>query len=122
VPICSANCVEWKRAKRILEAHPDDIDVANLLLAREGRPCFDYHVGKGPGVCIGAVDTVDYAKNVDQVERFLQGKRSGITDELKSQMKEAAADLDFERAAGSSTGSSRSQHSMYASRSCSPPM
>lgn len=98
VPICSANCVEWKRAKRILEAHPDDIDVANLLLAREGRPCFDYHVGKGPGVCIGAVDTVDYAKNVDQVERFLQGKRSGITDELKSQMKEAAADLDFERA------------------------
>lgn len=98
VPICSASCVEWKRAKRILEAHPDDLEVANLLLAREGRPCFDYHVGKGPGVCIGAIDTVDYAKNVNQVERFLQGRRSDIMDELEGQMHEAADGLDFERA------------------------
>ncbi len=98
VPICSANCVEWKRAKRILEAHPDDLEVANLLLAKQGRPCFDYHVGKGPGVCIGAIDTVDYAKNVSQVERFLQGKRSDIMDELTYQMHEAADELDFERA------------------------
>ncbi len=99
VPICSATCVEWKRAKRLLEKDPDGAAVANLLLAKKGRPCFDYHVGKGPGVCVGAIDTVSYAKNVRQVENFLRGNRSGIVSELKDQMQEAAADLDFEKAA-----------------------
>ena len=99
VPICSATCVEWKRAKRLLEKDPDGAAVANLLLAKKGRPCFDYHVGKGPGVCVGAIDTVSYAKNVRQVETFLRGNRSEIVSELKDQMQEAAADLDFEKAA-----------------------
>lgn len=99
VPICSATCVEWKRAKRLLEKDPDGGAVANLLLAKKGRPCFDYHVGKGPGVCVGAIDTVSYAKNVRQVENFLRGNRSEIVSELKNQMQEAAADLDFEKAA-----------------------
>ena len=99
VPICSATCVEWKRAKRLLEKDPDGAAVANLLLAKKGRPCFDYHVGKGPGVCVGAIDTVPYAKNVRQVENFLRGNRSEIVSELKDQMQEAAADLDFEKAA-----------------------
>ena len=99
VPICSATCVEWKRAKRLLEKDPDGAAVANLLLAKKGRPCFDYHVGKGPGVCVGAIDTVSYAKNVRQVENFLRGNRSEIVSELKDQMQEAAAELDFEKAA-----------------------
>lgn len=99
VPICSATCVEWKRAKRLLEKDPDGAAVANLLLAKKGRPCFDYHVGKGPGVCVGAIDTVSYAKNVRQVENFLRGNRSEIVSELKDQMQEAATDLDFEKAA-----------------------
>ena len=99
VPICSATCVEWKRAKRLLEKDPDGAAVANLLLSKKGRPCFDYHVGKGPGVCVGAIDTVSYAKNVRQVENFLRGNRSEIVSELKDQMQEAAADLDFEKAA-----------------------
>ena len=99
VPICSATCVEWKRAKRLLEKDPDGAAVANLLLAKKGRPCFDYHVGKGPGVCVGAIDTVSYAKNVRQVENFLRGNRSEIVSELKDQMQEAAADLNFEKAA-----------------------
>ena len=99
VPICSATCVEWKRAKSLLEKDPDGAAVANLLLAKKGRPCFDYHVGKGPGVCVGAIDTVSYAKNVRQVENFLRGNRSEIVSELKDQMQEAAADLDFEKAA-----------------------
>ena len=99
VPICSATCVEWKRAKRRLEKDPDGAAVANLLLAKKGRPCFDYHVGKGPGVCVGAIDTVSYAKNVRQVENFLRGNHSEIVSELKDQMQEAAADLDFEKAA-----------------------
>ena len=100
VPICVATCAEWKRAKRLLEKAPDQASVANLMLAEKCRPCFDSHVGKGPGVCCGAIDTVEYARHVDQVERFLQGHRAGIVGELTQQMTDAAADLDFASSAG----------------------
>lgn len=98
VPICLATCAEWKRARRLLERDPDSAAVANIMLAERCRPCFDYHVGRGPGVCAGMVDTVEYARNVRQVERFLRGQRSEIVGELTEQMRAAAADLDFERA------------------------
>jgi excinuclease ABC subunit C len=98
VPICIATCAEWKRCRRELERRPDEASIANLALARTGRPCFDYHMGKGPGVCVGAIDTVEYAKHVRQVEDFLAGRRSHVVSAVEEQMREAAADLDFERA------------------------
>ena len=99
VPVCIGTCAEWRRATRLLEKHPEDAAVANLVLAGKGRPCFDFHVGKGPGVCVGAIGTVEYARNLAQVERFRRGERAGIVAEVTDQMHEAAADLDFERAA-----------------------
>lgn len=85
-PICSAQCVEWKR-----------------LTAKGGEPtgkaCFDFHVGRGPGPCVGAVSREEYARTVERVTSFLQGKTQGVAEELESRMREAAADLDFERAA-----------------------
>ena len=99
VPICIGTCAEWKRAKRYLDAHPDDVAVANLVLAERGRPCFDHHVGRGPGACCGAITTADYGRHVRQVEQFLEGRRSVIIDDLREQMADAAADLEFERAA-----------------------
>ena len=98
VPVCVATCAEWKRACRVLARDPDQAAVANIVLAERCRPCFDSHVGRGPGVCCGQIDTVSYARNVAQVERFLQGRRSEVAGLLTDQMREAAADLDFERA------------------------
>ena len=90
--------MEWKRCRRYLKGHPDDAAVANLAFADRGRPCFDYHVGRGPGVCVGAMTPSDYARNVRQVEQFLAGRRSAIVGELTQQMHDAAAALEFERA------------------------
>ncbi len=98
VPICIGTCAEWKRTKRYLDSHPDEVAVANMALAERGRPCFDYHVGRGPGVCCGAISTADYGRAVRQVEQFLEGRRSAIIGELREQMAEAARDLEFERA------------------------
>ena len=99
VPICTASCTEWKRCRRELEKHPNEVAVANMIFAEKGRPCFDYHVGRGPGVCVGAISTAEYGKHVRQVENFLRGNRSEIVMEVQEQMQEAAANLDFERAA-----------------------
>ena len=98
VPICSASCTGWKHVRRLLEKQPADSDVIELVCAEKGRPCFDYHVGRGPGVCAGMIGREEYAGNVRRVERFLSGKRRELIDELKDDMAEAAADLDFERA------------------------
>lgn len=97
-PICSATCAEWKRVRRLLDKRPDDAGIIELICAQKGRPCFDYHVGRGPGVCAGMISPEEYAVNVRRVERFLSGHRSELTRELKEDMAEAAAELDFERA------------------------
>ena len=97
-PICSASCTEWKRVRRLLEKNPQDADLIGLICAQKGRPCFDYHVGRGPGVCAGMIDADSYAKNVRRVERFLSGQRRDLIADLKEEMSAAAAELDFERA------------------------
>lgn len=97
-PICSASCTEWKRVRRLLEKRPQDADLIGLICAQKGRPCFDYHVGRGPGVCAGMIDADSYAKNVRRVERFLSGQRRDLISDLKEEMSAAAAELDFERA------------------------
>ena len=97
-PICSASCTEWKRVRRLLEKSPQDADLIGLICAQKVRPCFDYHVGRGPGVCAGMIDADSYAKNVRRVERFLSGQRRDLIADLKEEMSAAAAELDFERA------------------------
>ncbi len=99
VPLCSATCPEWRRVQRLTQRHPDDIPMVQMELAERGRPCFDASVGLGPGVCGGDMGPVDYAKNVRLMERFLSGRRSEFEDQLEEEMRGAAADLDFERAA-----------------------
>ncbi len=91
VPICQASCAEHKALCRKLKAgkqpHPDD------------KACFEYHIGKGTGPCCAAITQEDYAPLVERVERFLSGQRDEFVGELRQEMEEAAADLDFERAA-----------------------
>ena len=77
IPICSASCAEWRRCRRIVESHKGEEDIVNMICAQNGRPCFDYHVGRGPGACVGAISPADYAKNVKRVERFLVGPSQG---------------------------------------------
>lgn len=98
VPLCSASCAEWKRVKRLIERHPEERELLQPTSAQNGRPCFDFHVGRGPGVCAGAVSPEEYAANVRRVERFLSGHRSDVVRELREDMAQAAEELDFERA------------------------
>ena len=69
------------------------------MMKSDVRPCFDCHVGLGPGACCGRITSEEYAVNVRRIERFLAGQRREFLDELSAEMADAAADLDFERAA-----------------------
>ena len=92
VPICAASCAEWRRLTRRLEQTPyEELELSE-------RPCFDAHVGLGPGVCCGYMEPAEYQEQVSRVERFLAGSHSEFIEELTEEMQEAAASLDFERA------------------------
>ena len=47
----------------------------------------------------GRIAPEEYAENVRRIERFLSGQHREFVDELTGEMQEAAAELDFERAA-----------------------
>ncbi len=67
--------------------------------AFQTKPCFDSHVGLGPGACCGKITPQEYAENVHRIERFLSGAHREFLDELRADMMEAAENLEFERAA-----------------------
>ena len=93
VPLCATSCADWRNLSRRLENDP------LAMMKSDVRPCFDCHVGLGPGACCGRITPEEYAVNVRRIERFLAGQHREFLDELSAEMADAAADLDFERAA-----------------------
>ncbi len=69
------------------------------LNVNRSRPCLNYHIGLCPGPCVGAVSQEEYRRTIDRIVLFLKGRRREVLDALTVEMKAAAANLDFERAA-----------------------
>jgi excinuclease ABC subunit C len=65
---------------------------------RLGRPCLLYHIERCAGPCVGAVEHPAYDRMVDDLMAFLAGDTRGIERDLETSMREAAAELAFERA------------------------
>ncbi len=64
------------------------------------RPCLNYHIGKCDGFCLPDGPTQEeYLSRIEQASRLFSGKLRQLTQELQSQMEQAAADLAFEKAA-----------------------
>jgi excinuclease ABC subunit C len=66
---------------------------------RIGRPCLMYHIERCAGPCAGHVDQEQYAHLVEDFATFLEGETAPVLHKLESQMREAAANLEFELAA-----------------------
>ncbi|MBI1353730.1 MAG: excinuclease ABC subunit UvrC [Acidobacteria bacterium] len=64
------------------------------------RPCLEFHIQRCLGPCVEGLTTdADYSQAVEDVRKFLDGRRSELTRDLKGRMMEAAENLEFERAA-----------------------
>ncbi|MGI8910795.1 MAG: excinuclease ABC subunit UvrC [Rubrobacteraceae bacterium] len=66
---------------------------------RSGVPCLNYHIGRSAAPCIGAISKEDYDLIIADVISFLEGRVDGLIRERETAMREAAKDMDFERAA-----------------------
>lgn len=63
------------------------------------RPCLYYHIGQCLGACFKEVPVEAYERNIRKIKSFLNGNVSQIKRELTAKMNDAAAKLEFERAA-----------------------
>ena len=68
-------------------------------LAPRTRPCLEYQLAHCLGPCAGLVTEPAYRQAVAEAVLFLKGKGGNLLKRLKTRMAQAAADLDFERAA-----------------------
>ena len=68
-------------------------------LKNNSRPCLNYDMGKCLAPCTGKVDAEEYRLIVNGMIDFLEGKTSQLADRIEAEMKQAAADLEFEKAA-----------------------
>lgn len=66
---------------------------------RSGVPCLNYHIGRSAAPCIGAVTKEEYDGIIADVIAFLEGRVDGLIRGREAAMREAAAAMDFERAA-----------------------
>ena len=66
---------------------------------RLGRPCLLYHIEKCAGPCVGEIDEDAYRQLVRELCEFLAGDTDDIVDRLDAEMRAAASELEFERAA-----------------------
>lgn len=66
---------------------------------RLGRPCLLYHIEKCAGPCVGAVEEMPYRQLVTELCSFLEGDTEEVLGRLEAEMRAAAADLEFEKAA-----------------------
>lgn len=63
------------------------------------RPCLLYTIGQCTAPCAAKITQVGYAADIERFVKFLESKRSVMLREMRAEMEQAAAALEFERAA-----------------------
>lgn len=63
------------------------------------RPCLNYHIFQCLGPCRGDINEKEYRALMKDICRFLDGKREEVARNLEKQMKTAADNMEFEKAA-----------------------
>jgi excinuclease UvrABC nuclease subunit len=66
---------------------------------KSSRPCFNAQLGLCPGVCVGTISRAEYKKNIANIRRLFEGKRTEIKRSLEKDMEMYAKRQLFEKAA-----------------------
>ncbi len=69
------------------------------ITGSDPRPCLDYYIRRCIAPCTSYCTPDEYREVIDQTMLFLDGKSSVVVEQLNGAMREAADELNFERAA-----------------------
>ncbi len=69
------------------------------ITGQDSRACLYYDIKLCSGPCIGAVTQDEYRRMIADLEAFLNGRTEAVVQRLQNEMREAASELRFERAA-----------------------
>jgi excinuclease ABC subunit C len=94
-----ANAGSVRKTLRLIEKTFPFRNCNKRIGGKAKRPCLDYYIRRCLGPCIGAVEKQEYHDVINQVILFLQGKQEIVLRKLNTNMKAAAQQLQFERAA-----------------------
>ncbi len=72
---------------------------SDAMFESRTRPCLMFQIRRCSAPCVGRVTADQYAAQVSDAERFLQGKTTEVQAQLAAQMAEASEAMEFERAA-----------------------
>jgi excinuclease ABC subunit C len=71
----------------------------DTFFANRSRPCLQYQINRCTGPCVGLVTREQYAQDVADAVKVLDGRNSEVIEDLGRRMEEASARLEFEHAA-----------------------
>ena len=63
------------------------------------RPCLNYYIGRCIGPCRGDVPASAYREVMERICLFLEGRYTGLIDQMRLDMEQASEDMRFEAAA-----------------------
>ena len=99
-PYASASSVDeaMNLIRRIFPFRTCSLDIHEGRKAIE-RPCLLYHIKRCQAPCVGYATRAEYRADIEQIERFLEGRQETVARELRRLMEEASEATEYERAA-----------------------
>lgn len=91
-----ASLTQLRSAMKIIRKMFPYRDTCELGSAKR---CFNAQIKLCPGVCIGQISEEEYKKNITNIRKFFEGKKSEIKMSLKKDMNDYAKRQMFEKAA-----------------------
>ncbi|HSW14608.1 MAG TPA: excinuclease ABC subunit UvrC [Solimonas sp.] len=69
------------------------------FFAHRDRPCLQHQIKRCSAPCVDLITPEEYARDIANAQRMLEGRADELADDLTREMEQAAEALEFERAA-----------------------